>query len=101
MSDADLELKALLAVDEPPARDPAFTLAVMEEVARRRFWAEILFGAPVVLAACVALWALSPILTELAVQWMGPLGRGAVLPTLAMALTLAAMALMGRGQARA
>lgn len=102
MSDADLKLKALLAVDEPPARDPVFALAVMERIARRRFWAEILFGAPVALAACVALWALSPILTQLAVQWMGPLAQGAVLPALAMALTLAAMALMGRGdQARA
>ena len=32
MSDADIKLKALLAVEEPPARDPAFALAVMERI---------------------------------------------------------------------
>ena len=35
--DADDRLKTLFAQDEPPARDPAFSAAVMAEIARRRF----------------------------------------------------------------
>lgn len=101
MTDADLKLRALLAVEEPPARDAAFSLAVMEKIARRRFWAELWLGAPVALAACVALWALSPILTQAAVDWIGPFAEGAVLPVLAVVLTLAALAFTGRDQARA
>lgn len=101
MSDADLKLKALLAVEEPPARDPAFALAVMEKIERRRFWVELLMGAPVALAACVALWALSPILTQVAVEWIGPFAQQAVVPVLAVVLTLAALAFSGRDQARA
>jgi hypothetical protein len=101
MTEADVQLKALLAVQEPPARDAAFTLAVMEKIARRRFWAELWLGAPVALAACVALWALSPLLTEMAVEWIGPIAQGALLPVLAIVLTLAALAFTGRDQARA
>ena len=37
MTDADDRLKALFAQDEPPARDAAFSAAVMAEVVRRRF----------------------------------------------------------------
>lgn len=101
MSEADAMLRTLFAADEPPARDPAFTLSVMERVQRRRFWGEVLMLAPVAVAACVILWAMAPMLTDLAVQWMGPLARGAILPVLAVVATLAALAFMGRDQARA
>jgi hypothetical protein len=100
MSEADMRLKALLAVDEPPARDPVFALAVMERIERRRFWTELLLGAPVALAACMALWALSPFLTEMAVQWIGPFAQGLLMPVLALVLTLAGFAFAGRDQAR-
>jgi hypothetical protein len=101
MSDADLALKALLAVDEPPARDPAFSLAVMERIERRRFWTEVLFAAPIALAVLVALWALSPLLTLAAVAWIGPFAQGALMPVLAVVLTLVGLALTGREPARA
>jgi len=39
MGDDD-RLKALFAYDEPPARDPAFSAAVMEKIMRRRFLAD-------------------------------------------------------------
>jgi hypothetical protein len=101
MRDADLALKALLEVDEPPARDPAFSLAVMERIERRRFWMEVAMGAPVALAVLVALWALSPLLTEAAVQWIGPFAQGVLMPVLAVVMTLVGLALSGREQARA
>lgn len=101
MVDADLELKALLQVEEPPARDPAFALAVMERIERRRFRAELLMGAPMALAACLALWALSPLLTRLAVDWIGPVAQGMLLPVLALVMSLVALAFMGRDQLRA
>lgn len=101
MSEADIMLKALLAMEEPPARDPAFALAVMERIERRRFWTELLMGAPVAVAVCVALWALSPFLTDAAVQWIGPFAQGALMPVLAVVLTLLALAFLGREQTRA
>lgn len=101
MSEADAMLRTLFAADEPPARDPAFTLSVMERVERRRFRNEILMIAPVFVAVCVVLWAVAPMLTELAVQWMGPLAQGAILPVLAVVVTLSALAFTGRGQVRA
>lgn len=100
MSEADAILRSLLAVDEPPARDVAFTLAVMERVERRRFWTEVAMMAPAVLAACLVLWALAPALTELAVRLIGPFGQNALLPILALVLSFAALAFTGRDQAR-
>ena len=41
MTQADDRLKALFALDEPPARDPAFSTAVMEQVMRRRFQEDV------------------------------------------------------------
>jgi hypothetical protein len=101
MSEADAMLKSLLAIDEPPARDAAFTVAVMQRVARRRLWIDMAMLAPVAIAVCVALWALAPSLTEFAVNLVGPFAQGAALPVLAVVLTFVAMALMGRDNARA
>lgn len=55
-------LAALLAEDEAPARDPAFTAAVMARVARRRAWFATLASAPMAVATAVVLWALHPLL---------------------------------------
>jgi hypothetical protein len=59
MGDDD-RLKALFAYDEPPARDPAFASAVMEEIVRRRFLADVAMLSGVSALGAMALWALWP-----------------------------------------
>jgi hypothetical protein len=59
MSDDD-RLKALFAYDEPPPRDPAFSAAVMAEVMRRRFLADVAVLSGVSALGGTALWALWP-----------------------------------------
>jgi hypothetical protein len=98
---SDALLKSLFEADAPPARDVAFTLAVMERVERRRFWTEAAMLVPAVIAACVVLWALAPALNEMAVSWLGPFGQSAFVPVIALVTTLAALAFVGRDQARA
>src|SRR4051812_35135400 len=68
MTQADDRLKALFALDEPPARDPAFSAEVMERVMRRRFQEDvaILSGPPVV--GGVAFWAVWPALQPVLVM---------------------------------
>lgn len=61
MSD-DSRLQALWALDEPPARDPAFEFAVMERVLRRRLWIDMAALAPIIAGAGVVLWSLMPLL---------------------------------------
>jgi hypothetical protein len=65
MSDADARLKALFAEDAPPARDPAFSAAVMEALARRRFRMDLALLAGVSGLGGLALWALWPVLQPL------------------------------------
>lgn len=62
MTQADETLKALFALDEPPARDPAFSTAVMEKVMRRRFQEDVVLLSAVSLAGGGALWAVWPTL---------------------------------------
>ncbi len=59
MGDDD-RLKALFACDEPPARDPAFSSAVMEKLVRRRFLADVAMLSGVSALGGTALWALWP-----------------------------------------
>lgn len=56
----DAILKALLAEDGLPDRDPAFRYAVMQGVARRRLIGELLDLAPMAAGAAAVLWALAP-----------------------------------------
>jgi hypothetical protein len=56
----DDRLKALFAYDEPPARDPAFSSAVMEKLMRRRFLADVAMLSGVSALGGTALWALWP-----------------------------------------
>jgi hypothetical protein len=56
----DDRLKALFAYDEPPQRDPAFSSAVMAEVMRRRFLADVAVLSGVSALGGTALWALWP-----------------------------------------
>jgi hypothetical protein len=61
----DERLQAAFAADVPPARDLAFTVAVMEQVARRRFWLSLAMMVPPAGAAAVVLWAAAPTLQPL------------------------------------
>ena len=63
---ADQRLKAAFAFDEPPARDYAFTVGVMERVARLRLWLRLAVLAPLALAAAAVLWAVAPRLEPVA-----------------------------------
>ena len=67
MNQADDRLKALFALDEPPARDPVFSTAVMEQMMRRRFRDEVLLLMGASLIGALALWALWPLLNRVLV----------------------------------
>lgn len=95
MAQADDRLRALFAQDEPPARDAAFSMAVMEKVMRRRFQEDVAILCGVSIAGGVALWPLWPVLQPTLVS----LAQGFA-PALG-AVALAACAIMilgGRGQ---
>jgi len=63
MTQADDRLKVLFAEDEPPTRDPAFSAAVMAEIARRQFRDDVILLSGATLVGGVVLWALWPSLT--------------------------------------
>jgi len=88
MTDADDRLKALFAQDEPPARDAAFSAAVMAEVVRRRFIVDMAVLATATTAGAFVLWALwpaiAPVLATLS-EGLAPVGA---------CLTLAAAAVL-------
>src|SRR5262245_20921407 len=68
MTDADARLKALFADDEPPAQDPVFATAVMQEIARRRFIFDVALLSGATLAGGLVLWALWPLLGPMVKQ---------------------------------
>lgn len=67
MPAADDRLKALFALDDPPARDPAFSAAVMEQLMRRRFLEDVAFLSVATVAGGVALAILWPVLEPMLV----------------------------------
>lgn len=62
MDEADDKLKALFALDEPPARDPAFSAEVMARVLRREFQMDVAVVGGASLLGAAALWAAWPVL---------------------------------------
>jgi hypothetical protein len=62
MSRDDERLKALFALDEPPARDAGFSTEVMARVMRRRFLEDVAFLCVLTLAGALGLWILWPVL---------------------------------------
>lgn len=88
MTEADARLRALFAQDEPPARDPAFSTAVMEKVARRRFAVDIARLAGATALGGLVLWAVWPALAPILA------GLGPDLMPVAACLTLAAGAVL-------
>jgi hypothetical protein len=87
----DDRLKALFACDEPPARDPAFSSAVMAEVMRRRFMADVAFLSGVSALGGTALWALWPSLQPALVT----ISQGLAPAMVAAGLAIGAVALLG------
>lgn len=86
----DDRLKAAFAADRPPARDYAFTAAVMQRVALRRLWRSLLLLAPTTFAVASVSWAVMP--------RFAPLVESAVHglePALAVATVSAFLALAG------
>ena len=88
MTQDDVRLKDLFAQDEPPARDPAFSTAVMEKVARRRFVVDVARLSGATALGGLVLWALWPALTPVLTD-LGP----ALMPV-AASVTLAVMVLL-------
>ena len=56
----DSHLAVLWALDEPPAQDPAFVLATLDRLARRRFRMKIARLGPLFIATMAVCWAIAP-----------------------------------------
>src|ERR671914_320515 len=91
MSEADDRLKAIFASDEPSARDPAFTAAVAEAMARRKFLADLAMLAAAATLGGLALWALWPALEPAIVA----LSQGLAPAAAALALAACVLAILG------
>ncbi|MBI1200678.1 MAG: hypothetical protein GC203_22675 [Phenylobacterium sp.] len=89
MTDAEDRLRALFAEDAPPARDPAFSTAVMERIARRRFLGEVALLSSFTLAGGSVLWAVGPSLAPTLAELS--LGVTPLVGCLMLALTALAM----------
>ena len=91
MTPHDDRLKALFALDEPPARDPAFSAAVVERLARRRCLQDMAFLAGLSALGGMALWALWPVLHPALTAVSHQLAPAAW----ALALAFSAVAILG------
>jgi hypothetical protein len=91
MTPADDRLKALFAADEPPARDPAFSAAVMERLARRRCLQDLAFLGGLSGLGGLALWAIWPVLQPALTAISGELAPAAF----GLAVALSAVAMLG------
>lgn len=88
---ADDRLKALFAQDEPPARDPAFSAALMERMARRRCLQDLGVLALVSVLGAVGLWGIWPVIGPAMTAISGQLAPAAF----ALAIALSAVAVLG------
>ena len=96
MGDDD-RLKALFAYAEPPQRDPAFSSAVMAEVMRRRFMADVAMLSGVSALGGAVLWALWPSLQPALVS----ISQGLAPLMVVGSLAIGAVVLLGGRQAPA
>jgi putative flippase GtrA len=89
MTDADKALEDFFADDGLPARDQAFTHAVMKRAAVRRLRAELASLAGICLLGAMVLWALAPALEPL-LHWPAQLivVAGPAVGVMAAVLTL-------------
>jgi hypothetical protein len=65
MTDAERRLSELWNEDEPPARDAAFVIAVMERVERQRLSLAVAWLVLATAGTGLAAWALAPVLQGL------------------------------------
>jgi hypothetical protein len=75
MTQADDRLKALFALDEPPARDPVFSTTVIEQVMRQRLREDLALLCAVSVVAAGVMWLVWPTLQPALVavsQWLAP-----------------------------
>jgi hypothetical protein len=56
----DSRLAALWELDEPPAQDPAFVLATLDRLERRRFRMKVARLLPLFVATMAVCWAITP-----------------------------------------
>jgi hypothetical protein len=96
MTQADQRLKALFAAGEPPARDPAFSARVMEQVLRRKLREDLLLLSGLSLLGGLMLWALWPVLATAAVA----VTRGLAPAALTLVLLMSVGVILG-GRLRA
>lgn len=92
MTQADDRLKALFALDAPPAQDLVFTTAVMEQVMRQRLREEVALLCAVSVVAAGVLWLVWPILHPALVavsQWLAP-ALGAIFIAICASMILGA-----------
>jgi hypothetical protein len=93
---ADDRLKALFAEHEPPARDPAFSAAVIERMARRRCLQDMGLLAGVSAVGGVALWGFWPLIHPALGQLSGELAPAVVALVVALSTLGALRALPGQ-----
>jgi hypothetical protein len=98
MTVADERLKALFATDEPPARDPAFSAAVMERLMRRRCLQDMALLAGLSVLGAMALWGLWPTLQPALVAISGQLAPAAAALAIGASALAALRALPGQAE---
>ena len=91
MTQADDRLKALFSLDEPAARDPVFSTAVMERVMRRRFLEDVALLSGLSVVGGGAFWLLWPTLQPVVVS----LSQGLAPALGAIALAAGALMILG------
>ena len=94
MTQADDRLKALFALDEPAARDAAFSTAVMEKVMRQRFREDVAMLSGVSVVGAGALWLVWPTLQTALVA----VSQGLAPALGAIGLAFVALALINRSK---
>jgi hypothetical protein len=81
----DSRLASLWALDQPPSEDPAFVLATLDRLARRRFRMKVARLIPPLIATMAVCWAIAP-----SVEGLLQSDGVAVVLTAAVGLALAA-----------
>ena len=98
MSSAETKLAQAFAADQPPARDYAFALSVLERMERRRAWNELMDGLPIVLAASGLLWLLAPTIGRAVQAGLAALNSQSFVAAIVLVVTLLLFVFAPRGE---
>ncbi len=93
MTSPDDRLAAFFAAELPPARDPGFQARVLEQVARRRFMADLIMLGSVTTVSAAILWLVWPTLWPV----LEALGQGRA-PGLAAVVAAASIVALTSGR---